>query len=290
MTGAAPVFVLCPARSFSSVVSCCLGEHPALYGLPEMYLFVADTVGELIGKAARRGPFMLHGLLRVLAELREGGQSEAGVEAARAWLAARPDMGTAALYHEVAEMVAPRACVDKTPSYAFPRNLRRLIAAWPDARFLHLGRHPRPTGISLRNARSKGLRTIDAAEIERYWHRTHADLAEFGAGLPPGRYMYLRGEAFLAEPRLWLGQIAEWLGISGAPEAIEAMCHPETSSYARPGPANAPYGHNPGFLEDPRLRIGAPPPASLAGPLDWMPDGDGFAANTIGLARRLGYR
>lgn len=288
---AAPVFVLCPARSYSSVLCCCLGGHPALYGLPELYLFVADTVSELLAASARRGPFMLHGLLRVLAQLREGGQGEAQVEAARAWLTARPALETAVLYRQLAETVAPRRCVDKTPTYAFPQNLRRLLAAWPDAHFLHLGRHPRPTGDSLRRARAKGWRAIDdMGEIERYWRRTHADLAEFGARLPAGQYMYLRGEAFLAEPRLWLGQIAEWLGISDSPAAIEAMCHPETSPYARPGPPNAPYGHNPGFLEDPRLRVGAPPSASLAGPLDWMPDGGGFAADTVSLAHRLGYR
>src|SRR5262249_46194462 len=40
----APVFILCPIRSFSSVACAMLGQHPELYAFPELRLFNADTV------------------------------------------------------------------------------------------------------------------------------------------------------------------------------------------------------------------------------------------------------
>jgi len=40
-----PVFVLAP-RSFSSIVATMLGQHPQMYGVPELELFAAETMGE----------------------------------------------------------------------------------------------------------------------------------------------------------------------------------------------------------------------------------------------------
>ena len=45
---AAPLVILCPARSFSSVVCAMLGQHPQTYGLPELHLFITDTVDDLL--------------------------------------------------------------------------------------------------------------------------------------------------------------------------------------------------------------------------------------------------
>src|SRR5579862_6331286 len=43
-----PVLLLCPPRSFSSVVGAMLGQHPELYGFPELSLFAADTLADLV--------------------------------------------------------------------------------------------------------------------------------------------------------------------------------------------------------------------------------------------------
>ena len=50
-----PLFILCPGRSFSSVVSAAIGQHPQLYDVPEIYLAIADSVGELLIKAGEQG-------------------------------------------------------------------------------------------------------------------------------------------------------------------------------------------------------------------------------------------
>src|SRR5262249_10281696 len=46
--GFAPVFVLAPARSHSSVAVAMLSQHPAMYGFPELRLFRARDVAGLL--------------------------------------------------------------------------------------------------------------------------------------------------------------------------------------------------------------------------------------------------
>ena len=47
-----PVFVLAPARSYTSVISAMVGQHPDLVGLPELKLFSYPTIRELEDVAA----------------------------------------------------------------------------------------------------------------------------------------------------------------------------------------------------------------------------------------------
>ncbi len=300
MTSPSPLFILCPGRSFSSVVACMIGCHPQLYALPEVNLFCADTVRDLAELARRRAGlrFLLDGLLRTLAELQWGEQTEETVDAARAWLGERESWSTAQIYYHIAELAAPRRCVDKSPAYARPAPLQRLRETFPDAPILHLSRHPRSSQQSRHKALSRDnvrrrldLDVTGADNLESYWYDCHKAAIEFIDTLPAGQAMYLRGEALLSQPDLYLPQIAGWLGVDTGPEAIDAMKHPERSPFARLGPRNAPAGHNRGFVEDPALRILTPPAVRLEGPLEWAEDpGRQFRPETIALARQLGYQ
>lgn len=293
-----PLIILCPGRSFSSVLCTAIGQHPELCDLPEIYLGIADSVGELLDRASERGKrYLAYGLVRVIAELYQGDQSEDSAQAAWAWLRQRRDWSTGRLFHALAERVAPRQLVDKSPTHGQPDNLQRLRAIFPQARFLHLLRHPRGNCASLykvhaQRASSAGSQDalLLAEQVERQWLKVHRHILAFTATLPAGQVMRLRGEDALAEPELYFAQLAEWLGIRTDAAAIDAMLHPEDSPYARPGPPSAPYGNNPGFIDDPRLRRGWPATGPLQGPLEWSPLGAGFTAETLALARSLGYR
>jgi len=39
-----PLLILASPRSFTSVICAALGQHPQMYELPELHLFVADTL------------------------------------------------------------------------------------------------------------------------------------------------------------------------------------------------------------------------------------------------------
>lgn len=294
-----PLFILCPGRSFSSVVCSVIGQHPEMYGVPELNLFVADNVGHLWDIAKRKRKLhMLHGVIRVLAELHDGQQTEETVSNAWDWLERHRDWSTTRLFHYLTDLIAPRRCVDKSPTYgAKMSNLRRLYQAYPDAHFLHISRHPRAVGKSLFQVysakaawRQGGFPKTSTLEVERHWVEVNKTIMAFTRQLPPGQSMQLQGELLLSDPDLYLPQICEWLGISSDADAIAAMKRPEDSPYACLGPANAAYGNNMGFLENPKLRIGGLPDLRLSGPLDWLEDHAEFSKDTVELAHQLGYQ
>jgi hypothetical protein len=287
-----PLLILCPMRSFSSIVCGMIGSHPQLYGLPEVNLFIADTVDELLSSHARR-PIGMHGLLRALAQIEYGEQTESTVAAAQEWLEQRRDWGTQDVYDHLRAGVAPRIVVDKTPRTVLASaSLERAYAMFPDASFLHLTRHPRSNGKSQyahiqRNSEWGGTANADRVDPETIWLRAHSNIIEFASTLPEGQCLRIKGEALLSDPELYLPQIAEWLGVDTGEDAINAMLHPETSPFACYGPENAKYGNDQEFLENPAFRRREVQEPPLFGPLEWS--GEEFRKETIKVSRELGY-
>ena len=147
---AAPIFILAPPRSFSTVVSAMLGQHPQMYGLPEIHLFGAETVAEWLHQCADATYPMSHGLLRVVAQIMYGGQTEHTVDRTRGWLARRSHLDVGLLYEILARQVYPLVLVDKSPSITYSLDsLQRAYRMFPNARFIHLTRHPRAQGRSV---------------------------------------------------------------------------------------------------------------------------------------------
>jgi hypothetical protein len=306
MTGA-PLFILAPPRSFTSVVCAMIGQHPEMYGLPEVNVFVADTYAEFATSRHNSRKGFSHGLLRSVAQLALGDQSAKSVREARAWLEENADVPTAQLFLDLAAWAAPRRLVDKSPVYTYNLNyLNHIEAAIPDAFYLHLTRHPRGNCESLyrmredtRKRREKRI-GAEAAQAEfeerdapmptpaQMWLKPQETILKFLETIPPERQRRLRGEDFLADPDRHLPAICEWLGISTDPEALEAMKHPEASPYACFGPRIALLGNDPVFLESPALRRYHPKPMSFDGPLE---GGNGAYLDeaTAACARKLGY-
>ena len=84
----APLFVLAPARSYSSVIVTMIGQHPELVGLPELKLFGHRTIGDLehslpVYWRQRGFTHRSPGLVRALAEFEFGGQTRRRIVAAR---------------------------------------------------------------------------------------------------------------------------------------------------------------------------------------------------------------
>ena len=294
------LIILAPPRSFTSVVCAMLGQHPEMYGLPEVNLFVAETMGER--QAVVSHPrFSQQGLLRVVAQLFGGEQTVQTVAQAERWIEQRADHSWASVLEELSDRVAGRILVDKSP-----RTVTRCEYMWrarralPRARFIHLLRHPRGQGESLWKVAGPlagaGLNALDYAsdppsiDYQKTWYMLNTNIVTFLDGVPSDQYLRLRGEDILADPGPHLRKIAEWLGIRTDREAVEAMKHPERSPYACLGPMNAKFGNDPYFLQAPALRPSrGQVQHSLEGPLPWRADGQGFSPEVKEFARALGY-
>jgi hypothetical protein len=298
-----PLFILAPGRSYTSLISAMLGQHPQMYGVLELNLNTFDTMDEYWMKYGRRRGLNSSGLLRTVAQIVFGEQNEDTIIGARRWLRRHLDWPTARLHETLLEAVAPKRVVEKCPaSVRNESEVLRLFEAFPNAKFLHLVRHPRGTCNSFvqtpwalkmlimvfpdRADFSTDPPTIDTQTL---WYETHLRISNFTEYLPPSQTKRILGESFLADPDRHLRDIAAWLGVRDDDAAIEEMMHPERSPYACLGPRNALGGADIGFLRSPTLRPFTMKAESLDGPLPWRTDGGGFIPEVKELARYFGY-
>src|SRR5215475_14600268 len=84
-----PVFILGSPRSFTSLVCGMLGQHPQAYGMPELNLFISDTLKGLLEELTGYRQIQIHGLLRAVSQLYSGEQTLNSVDMARRWLLSR---------------------------------------------------------------------------------------------------------------------------------------------------------------------------------------------------------
>src|SRR5260370_19771740 len=71
-----PVFILAPPCTFSWIICAMLGQHPQMYRLPELHLFSAETMAEWWDLCSRQSYEMDQGLMRTLAEVCFGAQTD----------------------------------------------------------------------------------------------------------------------------------------------------------------------------------------------------------------------
>lgn len=300
---AAPLFLLAPPRSYTSLFNAMIGQHPQAYGLPELNLFnvthlrflwhrVSDEIG---GDTNRR-----HGLLRAVAEIYGGEQSSAAVIMAQHWAAARQEMTTGEVYRELVAKLDPLVAVEKSPAYTVSvERLNRIYDAFPDARFVHLVRHPIPQCKSVLKL-NNGIFAVfvnswDFSETRAVldpqiaWHDININILQFLERVPKAQQMLVRGEEFMARPQEVLSHVCRWLGLRDDSEAVAAMMRPELSPYACFGPVNALFGNDPNFMRDPVFRPHEPSVPRLDAALSWRDDGKRLMPEVVALAREFGY-
>jgi hypothetical protein len=300
-----PVFVLAPVNGYSARVAAMLGAHPDAFVVPELNLTLADNVGDLLGMfSMTEASSLADGLLRTVAQLFGQGQSMDGVEAARNWLKWRSDWSTDALFCEIAKRVAPRQLV--VPDTTSPLRtdlIQRLDHQFPDAHWVHVLRHPRPyCTVTVAEMHDRLFISPDfldhnekfdppILDPQLFWYRLHItlDRATKTRSGGPSSVWRLRGESLLAAPERELAQLAEWLGWRTDEDAIASMLCPQQSIFAMYGPQGARAGFDSEFLDQPEFEYRVRPFTTLDGPLEWRPDGQGFAPEIKALANRYGY-
>ena len=301
------MFILAPPRSFTSLTCALLGGHPEAFGLAEINLFAVETVRDLRELHKTRS-HLASGLLRSLSELAFSEQTEETVDVVRQWLSDNDTLTTAELFRTMQAWASDKILIDKSPFHTFnPEALPRMAREFPDARYLHLTRHPGDTVTSVLQLQHRvrdrlggrgpfgsrlSERLAQRLEIDdapnKFWLDLHVRILEFLESIPEAQQMRMRGEDLLSAPSRHVRELAQWLEISTDPSSIEAMLHPENSPFARYGPKNARFGNDPNFLESPQLR----PYRHTPRPLTWKsPDGKvrDLSPTICDYATALGY-
>jgi hypothetical protein len=253
---------------------------------------------------------MTHGLLRSVAELVFGEQSEESVRRAASLLQERRSWSSADVLDLLAERVRPRTLIEKSPVVVFREDwMLRAAETFPNARFIHLTRHPRSQALSVRKHIIKSLRSgrpmpgwlrnlgwsdgndqlFPDFDPQRSWYALNSNIDRFVTTLPPERWLRVHGEDILRDPWSRLGEIASWLGLRADADAVAAALYPEHSPFAGFGPRGARYGNDLFFLCDARLRPERAGSDNLDDPLEWRTGEARFSPEVVALARQFGY-
>jgi hypothetical protein len=268
------IFVLAPPRSCSTVAVAMLAQHPQIYGFPELVLFTAPTVGELLAQHPQNMDMpadwidrRLSGLYRAVAEVHRGGQDAGDLDWAHGWLEARAHWPTPRLMRHLADQVHPCAALEKSAETVTRASaLDICLGAFPDARFIHLTRHPAATVSSMQDYWADLFATADSAALSRFcaltWCRTHIRISRRLAGIARENWIRVKAEDLLNDPRRTLDRIVRWLGFDHDEAVLDRMRYPERWQFGGFGPTGRLYGGDWKFLSWPSLhRIPQPGPA-----------------------------
>jgi hypothetical protein len=281
-----------------------LGQHPQCFGLPELCLFNGERLIDLwlrVSDEINNYSKTRQGLLRAVAEIYAGEQTSDAVRMAGHWASARQNHSMASVYQELVDRIHPLVPVEKSPAYTIDVN--RMFAmreAFPEARFLHLTRHPIPQCKSVmalnEGAFALHVNAIDfledraIVEPQFAWHDLNVNILNFLDHVPAELQMRVRGEDIMADPEQRLAEICRWAELRDDAEAVEEMMHPERSPFACFGPINALFGNDPNFLSGPTFRPHKPKVPSLSSNLPWREDGQRLYPAVVELAREFGYQ
>jgi hypothetical protein len=291
-----PVLMLAPARSYSTVSLALLAGHPELYGFPEMLVFSAPTVGEILRGVGRAGDadwieFGNIGISRAVAQIHEGSQSPAALERAMDWLRARGDWESVALMNHLLRLVHPKTGLEKSPdTVRSDQALNTCLQAYPQSIYLHLTRHPVSTVQSMQKHWARFFPQVPKQTRTGIclmsWYTCHLRIVKALAGLPGSQWMRIRAEDLLNAPRIWLPRVLDRLSLGHDNSTIEQMMHTDQWSFAQYNPG-ARGGGDYSFLQNPALRAVAAPAAELDSP-SWEITAAARRRITV-LARYLGY-
>lgn len=260
-----PVILLGPPGGDIARVAGGLGRQAGMLALPELRIFGADTVGQTLALHARAEDRAGDGLLRAIAYLRFGAQTEDAVDAAEAWLQRRAEWPVTDLVDWLLNHSGGRHLLFHEPHAALRiDDIERILKALPDALLVQLVEPV--ASFCARVHRDMHGRLFNPPEALHHvgtyptlapslmWFRVHDTLLRLRRDHDALRWRSLRADLARERPERVLDPLLAELGGRFDPGAATAL------PFAGPGPRNAPLGDDSGYLNDPDAWPILPPP------------------------------
>lgn len=229
-TQAQIVFILAPPRSGTTLLRVMLAGHPELFACNELQLFHFETLQERNKAYSGRFSLWSEGLIRAVMQLRsldadqakllllqlaDQGMTTSGmVHTLYGWLNSLPGAGF-------------RNIVDKSPSYALdPAALEKALADFPNARFIHLVRHPYSMVRSFEKYHIDQvlyLRDNDYSSRqlgELVWLHSHRNVLNFLKKVPADRQFRMSYEELVKNPESVMRQMCQAVGLPFHPDLL----------------------------------------------------------------------
>ena len=265
-----PLFILSPPRSFSSLISSMLGQHPELHAFPELQIFSDETIGDMMKKNKRRhNRLSSPGSIRAIAELHEHQQTDESCTRAWLWLQKHSEWNPSDLFDYLRKRIDPQIAVEKSPVNTCNANrLEAIIRTYPNAKFLHLTRSVNGNAKSLKefiNNQDKLLGSVGVHQLTRralsreypasVWYICHRNILSMKSLIKSPNFLQIKGEDLLNHPRQMLTQFCQWMDIDVSMKCINSMLRPHESPYAFVGPKIAVGGNDGKFMRQPVLKL-----------------------------------
>ncbi|MBX7220068.1 MAG: SDR family NAD(P)-dependent oxidoreductase [Blastocatellia bacterium] len=247
------VFLLSSPRAGSTLLRVMLAGHPDLFCPPELHLLPFRGMAEraqVLGES-----YLGEGLERALMELQRCAVSEAKAVTAQ-WVAENRQV--ADVYRDVMQLAGNRTLVDKSPSYAVEAaTLRRAVRLFPNARFIHLVRHPYAVIESFIRTRMDQVLGTGAEPThrtaEQVWVACNEHVTALAELVDAENLCLVRYEDLVAQPRKTLETMCAFLGIPFA----EALLAPYSGNRMTDGLHASSLGiGDPNFLRHTEIEAG----------------------------------
>ncbi len=295
-----PIFVIAPPGMAGETVAAMLGQHPECWGIAEANLELGGNLDGLMRDMIGLRSSQLHGLLRTLSQLLTGEQTVVGIDAARRWLSRHAYLPTSAVWHLIAQRIAPRRIVAPLTTSLFETvSLERLVKTFPNAQFVAIKMHPKSYGQAIMAQHGGAAAWLLGAVDESVFPKLPApteiwDLAEEGISdlsemVSAKQIIRVRIEDIAHQRQITIPTLLFQLGLNASDTCVAAMQHPERSAFCGPGPFGANSGGNILSLSQLSEQIPGLDELSLFGPAPWRPDGMPIPKETQKLAVALGY-
>ena len=212
-----PIFILAPPRSGTTLLRVMLAGHPGLFACNELQLFHFETLRER--NAAYAGKFSLwtEGLVRAVMELKNIEADEAKLQLNRY---SEQGVTTWEMFVKLQKWVGEKSIVDKSPSYALdPLALEKILANFPNARFIHLLRHPYSMVRSFEKYHMDQVLYLHEHDYtpqqlgELVWLQSHRNTQEFLKKIPANQQFRIRYEDLVKNPEQVMELMCETLGL-----------------------------------------------------------------------------
>lgn len=265
-----PLFILSPPRSFSSLVSSMVGQHPELHAFPELQVFNEECLADMMKKNRDRyNRLASPGSIRAVAEVHEEEQTDESCTRAWLWLQKHAGWSPSQFFDYLRERIDPQIAVEKTP-YNSARGaiLEKILRTYPNAKYLHLTRSINGNSKSLKeflksqdeflgrkedkNLTGRALTREFPASI---WYTCHRNILSIKPLIKETNFLQIKGEDLLNHPETVLKHFCTWMNIDTSTTSINAMLRPHESPYAYIGPKIAGGGNDGKFMRQPVLKL-----------------------------------
>ena len=219
-----PIFILAPPRSGTTLLRVMLAGHPELFACNELQLLHFETLADRA--EAYTGKFTLwsEGLIRAVMELKNLTADEAKV---LLFDFETQGMTTVEMFAQLQIWVGDRSIVDKSPSYLLdPLALEKAIYDFPNARFIHLVRHPYSTVKSFEKYHMDQVMYLKnhdytAQELgELVWLQSHQNAINFLEKIPVRQQYCMAYEDLVSDPERVMQDMCYDLGLPFHPNLL----------------------------------------------------------------------